>query len=68
MTKLTLVSTALIVFAVLTTQASLARSDAHHAMASAKAGNVADCTRAPNVGAFASAPYATPPCLPNSGN
>jgi hypothetical protein len=68
MTKLTLVSAALI--AVFTTQAALARSDApaHHAMASSKADSVADCVRAPNVGAFASAPYSAPPCLPNNAN
>jgi hypothetical protein len=69
MTKLTLVSAALIAVAALTTQAAVARSDvaAHHAMASAKAG-AADCVRAPNVGAFASAPYTEPPCLPNGTN
>ena len=69
MTKLTLVSAALIAVAALTTQAAIARSDvaAHRAMASAKAG-AADCVRAPNVGAFASAPYTEPPCLPNGTN
>jgi hypothetical protein len=66
MTKLTLVSAALIALSAFTAQAAVARSDAHHAMAS-KAG-AADCVRAPNVGAFASAPYAAPPCLPNNGN
>lgn len=69
MTKLTLVSAALIAIAAFSAQAAVARTDAaHHAIASAKAGGAADCVRAPNVGAFASAPYATPPCLPNSAN
>jgi hypothetical protein len=68
MTKLTLVSATLIAVATFTTQTALARSDAHHAMASAKAGVAGDCVRAPNVGAFASAPYAAPPCLPNGAN
>ena len=70
MTKLTFVSAALIAVAALTAQAAVARSDvaSHHAMASAKAGGAAVCVRAPNAGAFASAPYAEPPCLPNSAN
>jgi hypothetical protein len=68
MPKLTLVSAALIALAAFTTQAAVARTNtaAHHAMA--KAGAAADCVRAPNVGAFASAPYAAPPCLPNGAN
>jgi hypothetical protein len=67
MTKLTLVSAALIAVAAFTTQATVARSNtAHHTMA--KAGIATDCVRAPNVGAFASAPYAAPPCLPNGAN
>jgi hypothetical protein len=68
MTKLTLVSATLIAVATFTTQTALARSDAHHAMASARAGLASDCVRAPNVGAFASAPYTAPPCLPNGAN
>ena len=36
---------------------------ADHAAARANAG-VSECVRAPNVGAFASAPYTVPPCLP----
>jgi hypothetical protein len=70
MTKLTLVSAAVIAVAAFTSQAAVARSDAaaHHAMAAGKASGAADCVRAPNVGAFASAPYTTPPCLPNSAN
>jgi len=70
MTKLTLVSAVLIAVAALTTQAAVARSDvaARPAMASAKSGGATDCVRAPNVGAFASAPYTEPPCLPNGTN
>jgi hypothetical protein len=70
MTKLTLVPAALIAVAALTTQAAVARGHVavHHAMASAKSGDAPDCVRAPNVGAFASAPYTAPPCLPNGTN
>jgi hypothetical protein len=70
MTKLALVSAALIAVAALATQAAVARSDvaAHHAMASTKSDSAPDCVRAPNVGAFASAPYTAPPCLPNGTN
>jgi hypothetical protein len=68
MTKLTLLSAALIAVVAFTAQAAVARSNAHHAMASARAGGAADCVRAPNVGAFASAPYAAPPCLPSGAN
>jgi hypothetical protein len=43
------------------------RSDvaARHAKATAHT-SVTDCVRAPDVGAFASAPYAVPPCMPNT--
>jgi hypothetical protein len=27
-----------------------------------------DCVRAPNVGAYATAPYSVPPCMPNTLN
>jgi len=50
----------------LPTQAAWAagnNSAADHATAKANAG-VSECVRAPNVGAFASAPYTVPPCLP----
>jgi hypothetical protein len=67
MTKFTFVSAAVIVAAVLAAQPVAARSHvaAQHAMGSIKANAAADCARAPNVGAFASAPYTAPPCLPN---
>ena len=67
MTKVPLVSAALIAAAVFTTQAMATRSDvaARHAKATAHT-SVTDCVRAPDVGAFASAPYAVPPCMPNT--
>jgi hypothetical protein len=64
MTKVTFVSAALIAAAVFTTQAVAART-ARHATAKAHT-SVTDCVRAPDVGAFASAPYTVPPCLPNT--
>jgi hypothetical protein len=61
MTKMTFVLAALIAANVFATEAMAARNDsaARHAMAK-------DCVRAPNVGAFASAPYTAPPCMPNA--
>ena len=67
MTKLSFVSAALIAAALFTTQAVAARNDAAARHAAIKAHRaVADCMRAPDVGAFASDPYAVPPCLPNT--
>ena len=66
MTKLTFVSVALIAAAAFTTQAMAARSDAATHRATTK--TIADCVRAANVGAFASAPYSAPPCMPNTIN
>ena len=63
MTKVTLVSAALIAAAVFTTQAMATRSNV--AVRQAKA-SVTDCVRAPHVGAFASDPYTVPPCMPNT--
>ena len=67
MTKVTFVSAALIAAALLTTEAMAAGGDvaARHARANAHA-SVTGCVRAPNVGAFASAPYSVPPCMPNT--
>jgi hypothetical protein len=67
MTKVILVSTALIAAAVFTTQAMATLSDvaARHAKAKAHT-SVTDCARAPDVGAFASDPYTVPPCIPNT--
>jgi hypothetical protein len=61
MTKMTFVSATLIVATVFATQAMAARNDVAARHATTK-----DCVRAPNVGAFASAPYAVPPCMPNT--
>jgi hypothetical protein len=58
MTKMTFVSAVLIAAAVFTTRALAARSsDAAARRATNKTHTIADCVRAPNVGAFASAPY-----------
>jgi hypothetical protein len=61
MTKMTFVTAALIAATVFATQAMAARIDV-----AARHATTRDCVRAPNVGAFASAPYTVPPCLPNT--
>jgi hypothetical protein len=61
MTKMTFVTAVLIAATVFATQAMAARTDISAPHATTK-----DCGRAPNVGAFASAPYTVPPCLPNT--
>ncbi|HEV2159795.1 hypothetical protein [Bradyrhizobium sp.] len=63
MTRLSLVSAALIAAALYQTQAAAARDAAPRRTATHAA---ADCVRAPAEGAFASAPYKEPPCLPKS--
>jgi hypothetical protein len=69
MTKVTFVSAMLIAAAAFTTQAMAARSgDAAARRATTQTHTIADCVRAPNVGAFATAPYTVPPCMPNSTN
>jgi hypothetical protein len=69
MTKLTFVPAVLIAAAVFTTQALAARSsDAAARSAMNKTHTIADCERAPNVGAYATAPYSVPPCMPNTTN
>ena len=67
MTKATFVSAVLIGTVVFTSQAVAARNDvaARHATTNAHM-SATDCVRAPNVGAFASDPYAAPPCMPNT--
>jgi hypothetical protein len=69
MTKLTFVVAALVAASAYATGAS-ARSDveARHTRVTTKTSTVADCVRAPNVGAFASAPYSSPPCMPGTIN
>jgi hypothetical protein len=64
MTKVTLLSAALIAATFLSTQAMAAGSDVAR-RATARA-NATDCVRAPAVGAYASDPYTVPPCEPNT--
>jgi hypothetical protein len=66
MTKLTFVVVALIAAAGCSTGAS-ARDVAARPTQAAKADTSVACVRAPNVGAFATAPYTVPPCMPNTG-
>ena len=69
MTKVTFALAALVAAAIFTTQAMAARSsDAAARRATTQTHTIADCVRAPNVGAFASAPYTVPPCMPNTNN
>jgi hypothetical protein len=69
MTKVAFMSAVLIAAAVFTTQALAARSsDAAARRVTNKTHIIADCVRAPNVGAFATAPYSVPPCMPNTIN
>jgi hypothetical protein len=69
MTKVTFALAALVAAAAFTTQAMAARSSDPAALRAAnKTHTIADCVRAPNVGAFASAPYSVPPCMPNTIN
>ncbi|OAF15756.1 MULTISPECIES: hypothetical protein [Bradyrhizobium] len=65
MTRLTFVSAALIAAAVYQIQTAAARDVATRRNAPQAA---ADCVRAPAVGAFASAPYKEPPCMPKTTN
>ncbi len=67
MTRLTLVAAAMIAAAVTQTQAASLRHVAPPRAAVTQA--VTDsCVRAPAEGAYASAPYTQPPCLPNTGD
>jgi len=74
MTKIIFMSAALIAAAVITTEAEAAHSSnaaARHAMNRTHTMTdhpMTDCVRAPKVGAFATAPYTEPPCMPNSMN
>lgn len=65
MIKATFVA-ALIAAAAFTTQALARGGDAAAGHAMNKSHAIADCVRAPNVGAFASDPYTAPPCMPNT--
>ncbi len=66
MTRLSFVSAALIAAAVYQTQAAAAR-DAAPARRSV-AHTTADCVRAPAEGAYVTAPYKEPPCMPKTTN
>jgi hypothetical protein len=68
MTKLTFVAAALVAAAAYTSEASAARSNGASRHTQAATSTDAGCVRAPNVGAFASAPYSVPPCMPNTAN
>jgi hypothetical protein len=70
MTRMMFIVTALVTAAVYSTQESSARTSAvsRHSHAQTKTVKDADCVRAPNVGAFASAPYSVPPCMPGTAN
>jgi hypothetical protein len=65
MTKVTLLSAALIAVAMFSTQAMAASANVTARRATAAA-SVKDCVRAPSVGAYASDPYTVPPCEPNT--
>ncbi len=68
MTKLTFVAAALVAVAACMTEASAARSNAasRQTQPVTATNTVANCVRAPNVGAYATAPYSIPPCMPNA--
>jgi hypothetical protein len=70
MTKLTFVAAALVAAAAYTSEASAARSNvaSRQAQAATTASTAVKCVRAPNVGAFASDPYSSPPCMPGTAN
>jgi hypothetical protein len=70
MTKLTFVAAALVAAAAYSTEAVSARGHvaSRHAPAATMSADGANCVRAPDVGAFASAPYASPPCMPGTAN
>lgn len=67
MTRMTLVAAALIAAAITQTQAASARHIAPTRAAATQA-MTDSCVRAPAEGAYASAPYNQPPCLPNAGS
>ncbi len=70
MTKMTFVAAALVAAAAYTSEASAARSNvaSRHTHAATTTNTVVNCVRAPNVGAFASDPYSSPPCMPGTAN
>ncbi len=71
MTKLTLVTVALVAAAAYSAQASAAGSNAaarraHASATTAVSRKTTDCVRAPNVGSFATAQFTEPPCMPGT--
>ena len=66
MSKLTIVA-ALIAATAYASEASATRSNGAPRQTAANASDHS-CVRAPNVGAFATAPYMVPPCLPEKSN
>jgi hypothetical protein len=70
MTKMTFIAAALVAAAAYTTEASAARSNAasRQTQPVTATNTVTNCVRAPNVGAYATAPYSVPPCMPNTAN
>ncbi|MBR0797763.1 hypothetical protein JQ615_20470 [Bradyrhizobium jicamae] len=61
MTRLIFVVAALVAVAI---DASVASAATRHAQAAGS--KAVDCVRAPNVGAYATAPYTQPPCMPGT--
>jgi hypothetical protein len=69
MTKMTFIAAALVAAAAYSSEAFAARNNAASRQTQpAATDTVAGCMRAPNVGAYASAPYSVPPCMPNAAN
>ncbi|OCK54432.1 hypothetical protein [Bradyrhizobium sp. LMTR 3] len=75
MRKVKLLSAALLAAATLATPALAAPHMARHVVTNDNAGVMSvmhrndgnSCVRAPDVGAFATAPWTAPPCEPNTG-
>jgi hypothetical protein len=70
MTRFTFVAAALVAAAAYSAEAAAARSHAasRHTPPATTTNTAVDCVRAPNVGAYATAPYSVPPCMPNTAN
>ena len=71
MTKLTFVVAALVAAAACTNAASAgprSHAPSRPAQATTTANAAVNCVRAPNVGAYASDPYTSPPCMPDTAN
>jgi len=68
MTKVTFMAAALVAAAAYASQASAARNTVAPRHASAMTNPQGGCVRAPDVGAYASAPYTSPPCMPGTAN